>query len=242
MISSTSRRGGFAAVGLATLALAGCGTNATHQAAAGPPPATAATAGPPPATAATAAAPSGPAATPDAAPAMAAIGERSTSLGKVLVDARGHTLYTYALDGNGMSACSGACAAAWPPDLVTPGESLTGQLRLPGRAGMIARAGGQEQATYDGHPLYTFKGDTAAGQTHGAGLKGVWFAVAPDGKRASAHAAPILAAPAPAPAPAPTMSRMPAPAPSPTARPMPRNTGDGDADNFGGPDDGDGNR
>lgn len=231
MISSTSRRGGFAAVGLATLALAGCGTNAAHQAVAGPPPATAATA-----------------ATPDAAPAMAAIGERSTSLGKVLVDARGHTLYTYALDGNGMSACSGACAAAWPPDLVTPGESLTGQLRLPGRAGMIARAGGHEQATYDGHPLYTFKGDTAAGQTHGAGLKGVWFAVAPDGKRASAHAAPapIQAAPAPAPAPAPTMSRMPAPAPapapSPTARPMPRNTGDGDADNFGGPDDGDGNR
>lgn len=230
MISSTFRRGGFAAVGLVTLALAGCGMNATYPAA-----------GPPPAPAATAAAPSGAPSTPDAGPAMAAIGERATSLGKVLDDARGHTLYTYALDGNGMSACSGACAAAWPPDLVTPGESLTGQLRLPGHAGMIARAGGHEQATYDGHPLYTFKGDTAAGQTHGAGLKGVWFAVAPDGKRVSAHAAPAQAAPVQAaPAPAPTMSRMPAP--SPTASPMPRNTGDGDADNFGGPDDGDGNR
>lgn len=242
MTSSTSvRRGGFAAVGLATLALAGCGMNATHSAAAAPAPASTTTA----------TAPSTTASTPSQAPAAAAIGERATSLGEVLVDARGRTLYTYALDGNGMSACSGACAAAWPPDLVSPGQSLTGDLRLPGHAGMTMRADGHEQATYDGHPLYTFKGDTAAGQTKGAGLKGVWFAVAPDGTRVPARAPRVQPNPAPVPAtpraPAPpTTPQPPAPTPRPSApptmHPAPQGGGDGDADNFGGPNDGDGNK
>lgn len=231
--STTVRRGGFAALGLATLALAGCGMNATHQAAAAPAPSATTTA----------AAPSTTASTPTGALAAAAIGERATSLGEVLVDARGRTLYTYALDGNGMSACSGACAAAWPPDLVSRGQTLTGDLRLPGHAGMIMRADGREQATYGGHPLYTFKGDTAAGQTKGAGLKGVWFAMAPDGARVSMQVPRVQ----PVPAPIPTAHRAPAaPKPRlsspPSMHPTPQGGGDGDADNFGGSNDGDGNQ
>ncbi len=94
----------------------------------------------------------------------------------VLANARGFTLYSFAPDTPAKSVCNGSCAAYWPPvkGPVTAGPGITG------RIGTITRADGSTQATYDGHPLYTYVGDGAPGQAHGNGLNlngGLWRAV-----------------------------------------------------------------
>jgi predicted lipoprotein with Yx(FWY)xxD motif len=113
--------------------------------------------------------------------ALVALGK--TALGKVLVDARGHTLYLFDKDKRGMSACYGACAAYWPA-LLSPAKARAGSGVRASLLGMTRRANGQRQVTYAGHPLYTFAGDTKAGQTTGEGLKdfgAAWDAVAANG-------------------------------------------------------------
>ena len=105
------------------------------------------------------------------------------SAGAFLTDGSGRTVYLWAQDGMNMSACSGACAAAWPP------VPATGTLTAAGGAkasdlGTITRSGGTRQVTYDGHPLYYFVGDSAAGQTNGQGSDNFgakWWLVAPSG-------------------------------------------------------------
>jgi predicted lipoprotein with Yx(FWY)xxD motif len=94
----------------------------------------------------------------------------------VLTDAKGLTLYSFAPDSSGKSACYGDCAAYWPPVLGDPsaGPGVTGTL------GTITRTGGSLQATYDGHPLYTYVGDSAPGQDSGNNLNlngGLWHIV-----------------------------------------------------------------
>ncbi|MFI5067879.1 MAG: hypothetical protein ACHP9Z_28410, partial [Streptosporangiales bacterium] len=88
-----------------------------------------------------------------------------TAIGPVLADSKGLTLYWFSKDTRMTSACTGGCATAWPPLLGKPmaamGVHLTGQL------GTITRSGGILQATYKGHPLYTYAGDMAPGQTKG---------------------------------------------------------------------------
>ena len=91
----------------------------------------------------------------------------------VLTNAKGFTLYWFAPDTPTRSNCTGTCAAYWPPATGTPvaGPGVTGKL------GTINRADGTIQATYNGHPLYTYIGDTAPGQAHGNGLNlngGLW--------------------------------------------------------------------
>jgi predicted lipoprotein with Yx(FWY)xxD motif len=91
----------------------------------------------------------------------------------VLTDAKGLTLYSFAPDTAGKSACYGSCAAYWPPVLGSPsaGPGVGGKL------GTITRTGGAIQATYDGHPLYTYIGDSAPGQDSGNNLNlngGLW--------------------------------------------------------------------
>jgi predicted lipoprotein with Yx(FWY)xxD motif len=91
----------------------------------------------------------------------------------LLTNARGLTVYWFALDTAGRSACYGSCAAYWPPVAGTPtaGPGVTGHL------GTITRADGGTQATYDGHPLYTYIGDSAPGQARGNNLNlngGLW--------------------------------------------------------------------
>ena len=91
----------------------------------------------------------------------------------VLTNARGFTLYWFAPDTPTRSNCTGTCAAYWPPATGTPvaGPGVTGKV------GTIKRADGTIQATYNGHPLYTYIGDTAPGQAHGNGLNlngGLW--------------------------------------------------------------------
>jgi predicted lipoprotein with Yx(FWY)xxD motif len=115
---------------------------------------------------------------PPAASGQATLQTGHTSAGTVLTDSKGMTLYTFAKDQGSTSACTGACASAWPPVTGTPvaasGVSLSGQL------GTISRGGGVLQATYNGHPLYTFAGDTAAGQANGNGstnFGGLWAVI-----------------------------------------------------------------
>ena len=103
----------------------------------------------------------------------------------VLTNAKGLTLYSFAPDTMTTSNCNGTCAQLWPPvhGPVTSGPGVTGRL------GTITRANGSIQATYNGHPLYTYVADTAPGQAKGNGLNasgGVWHEVTASGAAAPA--------------------------------------------------------
>jgi predicted lipoprotein with Yx(FWY)xxD motif len=95
----------------------------------------------------------------------------------VLTNAQGFTLYMYAPDTSTTSNCTGGCASTWPPvpGPVTAGSGVTGTL------GVITRSDGTKQATYNGHPLYMYSGDSAAGQNNGNGIGGVWHEVTVSG-------------------------------------------------------------
>jgi len=98
----------------------------------------------------------------------------------VLTNAKGFTVYTFAKDTAGHSNCSGSCATYWPP-VKGPVTAMAG---VKGTFGTITRADGTMQETWDGHPLYTYVGDTAPGQDKGNGLNlsgGIWNVVAISG-------------------------------------------------------------
>lgn len=122
-------------------------------------------------------------------PAAAAAGtvKTATIAGvTVLTNGKGLTLYSFAPDTSTTSKCNGTCAQNWPP--VTGPVTAAG---VTGTFGTITRSDGSVQATFDGHPLYTFVGDTAPGQAKGNGLNaagGLWHEVTTSG----------IAAPAPA--------------------------------------------
>jgi predicted lipoprotein with Yx(FWY)xxD motif len=102
----------------------------------------------------------------------------TTALGTVLTNAKGFTVYWFAKDTPTSSACAGACAAAWPPVIGMP-EAASG-VKLGGQLGEIKRPDGTMQATYDGHPLYLYAGDSAPGQANGNGVNGfgaLWYAI-----------------------------------------------------------------
>jgi predicted lipoprotein with Yx(FWY)xxD motif len=125
----------------------------------------------------------------------AVISTHSTSKGTVLVDAKGHTLYWFAIDTPTTSKCSGSCATYWPPVIGKPAAAAG--MSLPKALGTITRSNGQVQATYAGHPLYTYVGDTAPGQIKGNGLNisgGLWWAATPSGAKLSAAAHPSSSA------------------------------------------------
>ena len=122
--------------------------------------------------------------------ASATVGVSKTSLGSILVNSGGLTLYLFRADVGTTSACSGACATAWPPLLATAnptaGTGLTAS-----KLGTITRSDGSQQVTYNGHPLYRFVKDTKRGQTNGQGVTAfgaAWFALTPSGSQASAPA------------------------------------------------------
>jgi len=109
---------------------------------------------------------------------------RTTALGKVLVDARGRTLYVFEKDRHGKSACYGACAAYWPP-LFSAAKPRAGKGVRASLLGVTKRTDGKRQVTYAGHPLYTFIGDKKAGQTAGEGLNNfgaAWDVIAASGR------------------------------------------------------------
>jgi predicted lipoprotein with Yx(FWY)xxD motif len=106
----------------------------------------------------------------------------------VLTNAKGFTLYWFAPDTPTTSKCNGSCATYWPPvkGPATAGAGVTGKLAT------IKRADGSVQATYNGHPLYTYVADTAPGQAKGNGLNlsgGVWHEITASGAAAAATTA-----------------------------------------------------
>jgi predicted lipoprotein with Yx(FWY)xxD motif len=129
----------------------------------------------------------------DAAPAVGPLVSTSTSsLGRILVDSRGHTLYLFQKDKSGRSTCAGDCAAAWPP-LIASGKPRPGTGAKASLLGTTKRADGRMQATYNKHPLYTFVKDTKKGQTSGENVDGFgaeWYVVSPAGAKVEPKAAP----------------------------------------------------
>jgi len=104
----------------------------------------------------------------------------------VLTNSKGFTLYSFAPDTSTTSKCNGTCAQNWPP--VTEQVTAAG---VTGTFSTIKRADGSVQATFDGHPLYTFVGDTAPGQNKGNGLNaagGLWHEITTSGTAAPAPA------------------------------------------------------
>ncbi len=108
-----------------------------------------------------------------------AVNLASTSLGDILVDGKGMTLYMFTADANGKSACSGDCLANWP---VLAGEGATAGTGLDGEDfTSITRDDGSKQVTFNAMPLYFFAGDKAAGDVAGQGLGGKWYVLKADG-------------------------------------------------------------
>ncbi|SRR6266566_8904482 len=96
----------------------------------------------------------------------------------ILTNAQGLTLYYRTSDVPPSTVCSGGCAGAWPPLLVSGSGTPTSATSLPGKLTIVADANGN-QVEYNGHPLYTYSGDTGPGQTNGEGVAGVWHACTP---------------------------------------------------------------
>jgi predicted lipoprotein with Yx(FWY)xxD motif len=237
-----------AAIPLAALGVAACGGGGAATAAQPPAPSTTATT-----------------TTPTKTPTVRVANSR---LGRILVDSTGHTLYLFKADSGGSSACTGACATAWPPLRTGATPALAGGANA-ALLGTIARSDGARQVTFNGHPLYLFINDRKPGDVNGQGVTAfgaAWFAVSPAGNQISSHPAahgsgsssshPAAHAAAPTAKPQPAPKPVPPPAPKSTPKPAPpvanpappanngipqNNGGDGDSDNNGGPSDGDGN-
>jgi predicted lipoprotein with Yx(FWY)xxD motif len=106
---------------------------------------------------------------------------RQTSVGKILVNSRGYTVYAYSRDSNGKDACQNVshCLTVWPP-VTTSGTPIAGPGVRQGLLGTIKLKNGAKQVTYAGRPLYTYLGDTGPGQTFYVNryqLGGYWPAV-----------------------------------------------------------------
>jgi predicted lipoprotein with Yx(FWY)xxD motif len=120
--------------------------------------------------------------TSTSSPAAATAGSlKTTTIGgaTVLTNSKGFTLYSFAPDTSTKSNCNGTCAQNWPP---VKGPATASGVK--GTFGTIKRSDGSAQATFDGHPLYTFVGDTAPGQAKGNGLNvagGLWHEITTSG-------------------------------------------------------------
>jgi len=143
----------------ATLALAGCGSNNA---------------------ATSAGTSSDTSAASDAAAPSAGLSTSATSLGTILVDPAGRTIYRYDADTQGASssACTGGCASAWP---AVPAGSAVSGAGVTGKVGSITGVDGKAQATLDGWPLYYYADDSAPGDVTGQGVGGTWWVVTPTG-------------------------------------------------------------
>ena len=113
------------------------------------------------------------------------VGVASSGLGRILVNDRGRTLYLYAKDAHGKSACNGQCAGFWPP-LIASGKPVATAGAKASLLGTVKRPDGRLQVTYNHHPLYTFVKDESKGQTNGEGVNAFgakWYALSPAGAK-----------------------------------------------------------
>jgi predicted lipoprotein with Yx(FWY)xxD motif len=142
-----------------------------------------------------------------ASPAAAAAGSglvittKSGSAGAFLTDGSGRAVYLWAKDGKDSSACSGACAGAWPPVTTTGAATASGGADKADLS-TITRSDGSKQAVYDGHPLYYFSGDSGPGQVNGQGSDSFgakWWLVDPAGTSITAAVTVSSGATAPSP-------------------------------------------
>jgi predicted lipoprotein with Yx(FWY)xxD motif len=168
---------GVAGLAAVALSLSACASSGSSTAAAGNTPAAAA---------------SSPAASAGSAPAASSGGTtldvKTIGGQQVVTNAQGFTLYWFAPDTSTTSKCTGSCATYWPP-VKGPASAMSG---VTGTLGTITRSDGTTQATYDGHPLYTYAGDTAAGEAKGNGLNasgGLWYEMTVSGAKPAAAAA-----------------------------------------------------
>ena len=99
----------------------------------------------------------------------------------MLVDADGMTLYMFKPDSMDESKCTDDCAGAWPPLTLATGTPVAGDAVDQSLLTTAPRATGEPQVAYNGHRLYRFSGDSAAGDTNGEGVADVWYAVTPAG-------------------------------------------------------------
>lgn len=126
-----------------------------------------------------------PAATHSPGRAAATVKTGGSSLGRILVDDRGRTLYLFDKDRRGRSSCTGACPAYWPP-LLSRGKPVAGRGARQSLLGTTRRANGTQQVTYAGHPLYRFAQDSRSGQTNGQDLHDFgagWYVLSAAGKK-----------------------------------------------------------
>ncbi|MFD9496792.1 MULTISPECIES: hypothetical protein [unclassified Streptomyces] len=118
------------------------------------------------------------------------VSTKSTPLGKILVNSKGHTLYLFQSDKKDKSTCNGDCAKAWPP-LKANGKTIAKGGVNSKLLSTITRSDGSKQVAYKGHPLYTFADDTKAGQTNGQGIDAFgakWYVLGTDGKQITKQA------------------------------------------------------
>jgi predicted lipoprotein with Yx(FWY)xxD motif len=107
-----------------------------------------------------------------------------SSIGTILESTSGKAIYWFAPDTKTKSMCNGSCATYWPP-VLGHAEAASGT-SLPGTFGTIKRNDGKTQATYDGHPLYYYAGDSSAGMVTGNDVNasgGLWWAMTPSGAK-----------------------------------------------------------
>jgi predicted lipoprotein with Yx(FWY)xxD motif len=167
----------FSAAGIVGVAivLAACGSSAKKASTASPP---------------TSAASSSTTSTAAPSSNSGTISTASSSKGEILVDAKGKSLYVFDKDTSGTIACTTGCVAIWPPLVVPNGTSApTGVMNVTATLGTVMRPDGTTQLTSDGRPLYTFSGDSAAGQVNGDGFAGGIWHVAKASGNGSAPAA-----------------------------------------------------
>jgi predicted lipoprotein with Yx(FWY)xxD motif len=110
---------------------------------------------------------------------------KSGSLGTILLDAKGRTLYVFDKDTSSKSMCTGSCATQWPPSTVTT-KPKAGKGVKSAMLSTSTRSDNKKQVTYNGHPLYTFAGDQKPGDTSGQGVNAFgakWYVIGTNGKQ-----------------------------------------------------------
>ncbi len=107
---------------------------------------------------------------------MYTVKSANSSLGNILVDGDGYTLYTFSSDSANKSACTGGCATNWPP-LVLTSDTIKVPSTITGAFGAFARDNSTIQVTYNDMPLYRYAGDSKPGDTNGQGIGGRWYVV-----------------------------------------------------------------
>lgn len=131
-----------------------------------------------------------------APPGNSTVATADASVGTILVDRNGNTLYLFARDSGGTSSCTGACAKAWPPAAPSTAKLHAGSGVKASLLTTITRGDGSKELAYNGHPLYTFSGDTKTGDLNGqdsSAFGANWYVVSPQGssitKKASSRPA-----------------------------------------------------